>query len=308
MTDKPGLIPAVGLYELDASNRERLLSSVPLMREWAQSACTAKAVGGMEEWAKVQRAQTQKSASTCDWYHGTWQLLRLLNMVAVPYWYEFYHDALRTVLLDKPRANVLISAAADYGMLSTLHEAIVAAGASPTITVCDICATPLLACEWYADRNGVDITCLRENLLSTPELPLGSFDLIVTDEFLTVLKDADKPVITERWRQLLKPDGVVVTTAMIGSPTTPVLRHSYADRARAQLDENLDLFREAGESRDQIAARFDAFAAYHTRHMVTDEGQIQSLFAGFDLLFTETLTPGECVNPTSSLQIIASRG
>jgi len=227
-------------------------------------------------------------------------------MVAVPPWYEFYAETLSRVLVAKPDANVLISAAADYGMLCTLHEAVVASGASPTITLCDICSTPLLASDWYAEQHGFTIECICDDLLSSPRLPTEAFDLVVTDELLTVLRSADKPSIVRRWREFLKPDGVVVTTAMIGEPTTPELRRAYADRALRLLDEHADRFSTVGATREELIDRFERFAAYHTRHMLTGEEEIRDLFADFKLEMTCTVTPGECVNPTSSFQIVAS--
>src|SRR5215204_6334225 len=146
-----------GLYQLDESNLALLLESSPLMWEWSQTACAGKASGGMEEWAKDGSDAPPRN---CAWYHGTWQLFRLLNMVAVPPWYEFYGEALGSILRGKPDANVLISAAADYGMLCTLHESIGATDSQPRITICDICESPLMACQWYAQRNNLEINCL----------------------------------------------------------------------------------------------------------------------------------------------------
>jgi 2-polyprenyl-3-methyl-5-hydroxy-6-metoxy-1,4-benzoquinol methylase len=305
-SDGQGLMDADDLYRLDGANRERLIASAPLVWNWSRTACASKTRGGMEEWVKNHGPDTSQ-AHTCDWYHGTWQFLRLLNMVAVPPWYEFYQRTLSGILREKPEANVLISAAADYGMLCTLHEAATEAGTAPTITICDICNTPLLASQWYAEQNDFTIECICDDLISTSQLADGAFDLIVTDELLTVLKASDKPSIVERWKRLLKPDGVVVTTAMIGSPTTPELREGYAEKARTLLDQNPELFSAAEADRDELLERFEYFAAYHTRHMVTDEDEIWSLFADFNLEFSCIETPGECVNPTSSFQIIATQ-
>ena len=142
-----GLTDRADLYTLDAANRDQLMSSAPLMWDWSRQRLRGQAPrghGGLGEAPERLNGNGNGHVHTCDWYHGTWQLLRLLNMVAVPPWYAFYNDALTRVLRAKPNANVLISALADYGMLATLHEAVVAAGASPTITICDICETPLL--------------------------------------------------------------------------------------------------------------------------------------------------------------------
>jgi len=295
------------LYELDKPTVDLLQESAPLMQAWSETSCVVKASGGMEEWAKSQQGGSADRVPTCDWYHGTWQLLRLLNMVAVPPWYPFYSEALGTVLQERPDADVLISAAADYGMLCTLHEAIVATESSPHVVICDICETPLLASQWYAERNHFQLECICDDLLTTDSLRNESFDLIVTDELLTVLKAASKPTIVDRWKKLLKAGGTVVTTAMIGDPTTPELRDSYARRARDLLDAHFDRFSSLSLDRHELIERFDRFAEVHTRHMVTGTQEVEALFSEFDLEFSLVDTPGECVNPTTAFQITARK-
>jgi 2-polyprenyl-3-methyl-5-hydroxy-6-metoxy-1,4-benzoquinol methylase len=293
-------------YTLDPQTRDVLIEGAPLMDRWSKTECKPKDVGGMEEWAKTHKGDLQ--VESCDWYHGTWQYLRLLDMVATPPWYAFYNDALSTILRAKPDADVLISAAADFGMAATLIDAIKTAGTKPSVTLYDICNTPLLATKWYAKREGVEIETVRDNIITSTQMPLHGYDLIVTDEFLTVLKAEYKPSILKRWRELLKPGGSVVTTAMIGTPTTPEQRAYYAAKARRLLDENAESFAGMDISREELIERFDFFADVHTRHMLVDERQLRGLFAdaGFTLDFFEIIeTPGECVNPTWSWQIVA---
>jgi 2-polyprenyl-3-methyl-5-hydroxy-6-metoxy-1,4-benzoquinol methylase len=293
------------LHALDPYTRGLLAESSGIMEEWSKTECRHKPTGGMEEWAKAQNLA--EADQGCDWYHGTWQYLRLLDMVAVPSWYGFYVEALSKVLQSRPEANVLISAAADYGMFAMLHQAMESVQAKPTVVLYDICPTPLRSTEWYAERHGLTIKCVSDNLL-TCEVPEGPFDLIITDEFLTVLKSEYKPLITKRWKELLRPGGKVVTTAMIGGPATPELRQGYAERARRTFQSNGKHFphHENGGTED-LLARFEAFANFHTRHMVTGEDEIRSLFSEFtELSYTRTTTPGENVNPTDSFQIVAS--
>ena len=287
---------------------ELLLESAPLMWEWSRGACGHKqSGGGMEEWGQQQAAEKFSRPLDCSWYHGAWQYLRLLNMVAVPPWYEFYHSALRKVLVERPHARVLIAACADYGMLSTLHDAIDSCDASPNIEIYDICKTPLQSCEWYARRHGFTVHCVCDNLLTSASLPRHSFDLVVTDEFLTVIKGSDKPIITRRWEELLSPDGTLVTTAMIGRETTPQLRQGYAERAKRLIEESPRLSAVLGLSVRELSERTDRFADLHTRHMMSGEGELKNLFSDFKLSFAPTGTPGECVNPTDSFQIVACR-
>jgi hypothetical protein len=301
--------PAGALYTLDSRTRDLLVESAPLMEEWSASLCCPKHHGGMEEWAKKHEAEATPvpPSISCDWYHGTWQYLRLLNMVAVPAWYEFYNEALSNVLRRRPQAQILISAAADYGMLAQLHEAIEIAQAAPRIVVYDICHTPLRSCQWYADRHGLEIECHAADLLAC-DIPEAPFDLIVTDEFLTVINSPSKPRIVSRWRELLKPGGTLVTTAMVGGATTPELRRGYAERAWRLQGEHASSYPQHQDGRrDELLKRCALFAGYHTRHMLSGEAEVRALFDGFgEFSYVETVTPGECVNPTHSFQIVAT--
>jgi hypothetical protein len=260
----------------------------------------------MEEWAKENRLEPD----SCGWYHGTWQYLRLLDMVAVPHWHrDFYNHTLGGILKQKPNANVLISAAADWGMLASLHEAMQIAGASPNIVIYDICKTPLKSCQWYADRHHFPIKTRCANII-TGEIAEAPFDLIVTDEFLSVLKADYKPLIAKRWKELLKPGGAVVTVAMLGEPTTPELRTGYGRRARQLLEStNGDFLPSHGAAKkNEVLEHCITFANFHTRHMLSTEEELRTLLSGFDRLECRRITtPGECVNPTPSLQIVASK-
>ena len=309
-SEQQSAVDTINEYQgtLDARTRELLVESAPLTHQWSGQECSRKSDFGMEEWAKNNRPD-RTAGSDCAWYHGTWQYLRLLDMVAVPAWHrEFYNESLGNILKRKPDANVLISAAADYGMLAMLHEAMELSGSSPKIVIYDICKTPLRSCQWYADRHNIKIEKRCDNLLTNP-IPEAPFDLIVTDEFFTVLKAEYKPLISKKWKELLKRGGSVVTTVMMGKTTTPELRRGYADRARQLLEASNGNFLSspAGFSREAIIDCFVAFAELHTRHMVTSENEVHSLLSDFDKVSCRRIsTPGECVNPTESFQIVAS--
>jgi len=95
---------------------------------------------------------------------------------------------------------------------------------------------------------------------------------------------------------------------MIGGKTTPELRDGYSKRAQQLLSQQLESFAGLSGGRETVLAELmDSFATYHTRHMILDEEQVPSLFVGFDeLSYGKVTTPGECVNPTESFQIVAS--
>lgn len=291
---------------LDSRTRELLIESAPLSEIWSRTECCSKPRGGMEEWAK----ENDLEPHSCAWYHGTWQYLRLLDMVAVPHWHrEFYNRTLGGILRRNPNANVLISAAADWGMLASLHEAMQLSGATPNIVIYDICKTPLKSCRWYADQHQLSITTRCANII-TDDITEAPFDLIITDEFLSVLKAEYKPLITNRWKELLKPDGSVVTVAMLGEVTTSQLRTGYAQRAHRLLEStNGDFLPGHGQAKKaQVLERCITFANFHTRHMLSSEEELCTLLSSFDRVECRRITtPGECVNPTDSFQIVASK-
>lgn len=296
-----------GIYS--RSEFEELQESSLIMDEWSKDGCFTKCVGGMEEWAKDEGAAECPDEFSCDWYHGTWQHMRLLNMVAVPRWYYFYHEALADVLRRKPNANVMISACADYGMLHALDVAIKEVQANPTILIYDICKTPLKSCEWYAERHNLTVNCSCDNIILA-DIEESSFDLVTTDEFLSVLKAPYKPLIIEKWKKILKPDGTLVTTAMIGNPTTQELRSGYKARALKLFEQYGSLlfphYPDTKEEKQKLFDKFHKFAMFHTRHMIKDEEEIRRMFNDFKYLSINRLTtPGECVNPTDSFQIVA---
>jgi hypothetical protein len=95
---------------------------------------------------------------------------------------------------------------------------------------------------------------------------------------------------------------------MVGGVTTPELRQGYAERAQRLLDGHADSFpQHQNGGRDNLLELFHRFASVHTRHMLSGEEEIRRLFAGFgQVSFERTVTPGECVNPTDSFQIVAT--
>mgnify|MGYP000149644490 CR=1 FL=1 len=292
---------------------EALQDSCLHMDDSAAKCCSKKDTGGMEQWAKDFKMVEVQSLS-CDWYHSTWQFLRLINMVAVPDWYPFYVGAIKQVLVHNPNSKIFISACADYGMLAKLHEAIEEynneheTNCNPQITIADICITPLQNAKWYAANAYLKIDSFVCDNIITGNFPEGEYDLIITDEFLSVIKDELKQEVVDKWKKLLSSGGCVITTAMQGEPTNSEKRAFFAQKARARIKANPQLFPFSfdKDAFENIMKKTDRFAELHTRHMIKNKEQLVDLFRNFAHLQLDLVeTPGECVNPTFSYQIIA---
>jgi len=150
----------------------------------------------------------------CDWSHGIWQYLRLLGLVgSLDYHTDFYRESLARVLGPEPQPKVLISGAADYGLLARVIWAFRSRGVEPGITVLDLCETPLYLNRWYAARVSCPITTLACDIHAfAPDAP---FDAICADSFLGRFAPARRAALIAKWRDLLLPGGRVIAVNRI---------------------------------------------------------------------------------------------
>jgi hypothetical protein len=203
---------------------ESMLASAELLARTAPMSCTQ----GNERWA------------ACEWYHGSWQYLRLLNMVSCPQWHhDFYVQELRRSI-DKMSVGrsphdggsgaplrILISGAADYSMFAYVVRAMQDSGVAQDaakVHVLDLCPTPLLACRWYSRHAGVRIITHELDICDRYAVDrklTEHFDVITTDAFLTRFSPEDCKTVLKRWNQLLVPGGRVVTTVRLHGYDTP---------------------------------------------------------------------------------------
>lgn len=227
------------------------------------------------------------TGESCAWYHGLWQVLRLMRLVETPeYHAAFFFEALASHAPPGRRARVLVSGTADYSMLAHVLAAY-PAGSVPEVTVVDRCETPLALSRWYAGRAGVAIETKRCDILQYR--PAEPFDALCTHAFFGRFSPAERPVLAERWRELLRPGGIAVSAAPLrpgaaagkagfGEADAARLRDTVRERA-AGLREALGLPPEA------LAAEAARYAARHRVYPVRDLAELRDLFAsaGFDI-------------------------
>ena len=182
---------------------EPLELSAPLARQLASRLCR-------------KNPETRES---CEWEHGFWQYLRILGLVPAPKRQaDFYREAFEQLVDSSSRPRILISGAADYGMLALVIGLFRERGIEPQVTVVDICETPLALNRWFAQRESIEIQTHCSDLLSyTSDVP---FDLICTHGFFCYFSPAQRPVLLANWYTLLRPGGGVITVAPI-RPAAP---------------------------------------------------------------------------------------
>jgi SAM-dependent methyltransferase len=185
-------------------------------------------------WTEAPRCcyRDPGSGETCERYHRIWQYLRLLGVItSVRTNTEFLMDQFRQAARQPGFRRVLVSATADYSMLAHVHAAYRGEGASLDATVVDRCPTSLILNRWYADRMGIALSTVCEDVLTYENLE--AFDLVCTHNFLNRFTPQGRTQVIARWHASLRPGGLVVTTQRV-HPNGKEGSHSRFTAAQAE--------------------------------------------------------------------------
>lgn len=212
---------------------DRIPNSLDLEEPLVQSAPVISSV------AAVLCQGDHVDPSGCAWYHGTWQYLRLMNLVSTPSWHHEFYTSRITEAIERGARDILVSGTADYSVFAYVVSCLGKYADQVSVTIVDLCNTPLFACQWYAKRVGIHATTVSEDIRAFAKRNPGSFDLIVTDAFLTRFSGTDVHDILQQWRLLLRTGGAVVTT---------VRAHEEVDRGQT-AEEAIASFRERASAR-----------------------------------------------------------
>ncbi len=231
---------------------------------------------------------------SCAWYHGSWQFLRLLDLVSTPDVHAAHFCIqLERIAGDPTFKNILVSGSADSSLVQTIHEALRHRQSEIKLTVIDICETPLKVCQQYADKSGFRITTLNQDVLEG--VPEGAFDAIFTHSFMGYFDDVARQCLLQQWAQSLRPGGRLITVQRIrenyGSDVVQFNDHEIdAFVARAQnligLADNVAL------SEFNIVDMAKQFAERFRNFPVRSSEQLKAMFetAGFTLARFERQT------------------
>jgi hypothetical protein len=242
----------------------------------------------------------------CAWYHGTWQYLRLMNLVSTPSWHHDFYMRSIAAELKRGARDILISGTADYSVFAYIVSCLGDLAGDTRITVVDLCNTPLFACQWYAKRVGIHATMVSEDVRSLSKRHSQSYDLIVTDAFLTRFGSDEAGDVVQQWKALLRGQGSVITT---------VRAHEETQRGQT-TEEAIASFRERATvrwkrwqpfihiDRTTIAAHAEAYARRMVSHPIGGSADILSFIEASLLIDYHELAevPGE-LYPTRYLRL-----
>lgn len=268
-----------------------LLESAPLARRLAPSTCYRDAAG-----------------ESCAWSHGLWQYLRLLDLIATPQDHgALYREALGEFARPGRPPRILVSGAADYGMLAEVIAALRPRGVEPEVVVLDLCETPLVLNRWYAERIGCRIATVRSDMLDyTDEQP---FDAVCTHSFFGRIAPQRRPALIDAWRRLLRPGGMVVTVNRLRAQAGAARNAFEPGHVEKFRDLVLRAAREAqgrlGIDPEILAREAEAYARRPGGHSVRSREELEALFEGgglrlerFSAAPLERATAAELRGPT----------
>lgn len=150
------------------------------------------------------------TGENCSWYHGLWQVLRVMGLGGSPAIHaDFYHRALGNIAGGAKPPRVLVSGAADYSIFAHVLAAFGGRSPAPEVTVVDVCETPLWLNRWYAERMSCRIVTSCGDISEFEAA--GSFDAVCTHSFLGQIPASKRPALFSAWQRLLRPGGLAIT-------------------------------------------------------------------------------------------------
>lgn len=246
-------------------------------------------------WSGTHCVQADAADEACAWYHGSWQTLRLLGVFhSLRSDDDFFLPVLRDLIADGAR-KVLVSGAADYGLLARLAAAAGPLTAELDVTVIDRCATPLRLNSWYGKRAGIRVRPVQGDVLQLDAA--ADFDLVCTHSFICFFDPADRCRLLRKWWDCLRPGGRVLTAQRARtSDTTPVIRYpeneiaSLARRAQSLAEQQFDTLGVEPALAHKLA---EGYGRHHWTYLVRTAEEIRELFEAQSFVLEQFEPPGE---------------
>lgn len=144
-------------------------------------------------------------SSECRQYHKNWSLVRYLDLESeLPQHSDYFIKQIRRYTQKKKRISILISGAADTGLLAIILKSVKRINTSVEITLLDQCQTVLMQNQIFANHQHVTIKTIQKNILNFDE---KKFDLILAHSFLNFFEPPKQVKLFKKWHSLLKING-----------------------------------------------------------------------------------------------------
>ena len=159
------------------------------------------------------------SENGCNPYHKTWSFLRLFERGSVlPAGEAFYRQELEGVVARGAR-RILLSGAADTGLIALVSKVFAELGMRPEITLVDRCRTVIEQNRLFVEASKSDAEFFVGSIHDFYAEP---FDVIFAHSFMLFFPGDQLDALALTWRRLLKDDGIVLSTDFMTSSADPV--------------------------------------------------------------------------------------
>jgi SAM-dependent methyltransferase len=158
----------------------------------------------------------------CCAYHRSWSLVRLIQKAgALPAGLSFFQEQIAG-LVAQDRKRVLISGAADTGLLALVCNIFRSLEADPQIVLIDRCRTTVTQNRILASYLGLDADIKQGDIR---EIDCEPVDAVIAHSFLVFFPQPARQEVINAWGRVLKPGGKVLMSATIAAgeavPTPP---------------------------------------------------------------------------------------
>ena len=162
----------------------------------------------------------------CRPYHKIWSLLRLFERRgALPAGESFYRQELERVIARGGK-RVLLSGAADTGLMALVIKVFAEFGTIPDITLVDRCQTVIEQNKLFVESMKLNAHFFVGDIHVFCAEP---FDVIFAHSFIVFFPQAELNLLARAWRNLLKDEGIILTTDYLTTSPEPVRTNSMTD-------------------------------------------------------------------------------
>lgn len=256
--------------------------------------------------------------ASCEWYHASWQYLRILGLVSTPDWHDEFYTKSFSDAFNSGARDVLICGMADYAIIDHLARAIPDVMVNNVvISVLDICWTPIEICRWfdrwYEEKKGVHLNMRynQRDALNT-DYHDETFDMITTDAFLTRFDENEREKLVMEWYRILKPGGQIVTTARLSNSSshTKIMAteeeiDSFVNRAKVGIDNKKSWLRPLTNTISDLAF---GYARNISSYPVVSDEYLKQLFQRFSGCYISVgITSGELEGATKYARLVVTK-
>jgi SAM-dependent methyltransferase len=160
------------------------------------------------EWAPL----LCDSEHGCSGYHRCWSTVRLFQRGgALPAGFEFFRREIAD-LVNEGRTRVLISGAADTGLMALVCAVFGALSTEPEIVLVDRCRTTVTQNQILANYLGLRADIRQGDVR---DLDCEPVDAVIAHSFLLFFPEPERRQVIDVWGRALKPGGKVLMSAHI---------------------------------------------------------------------------------------------